>query len=56
MVWAHTFNVEEQEFCDDCGKELELRLIGKTQWVYFCTNCLKHNIKSKDAPKDEDRK
>jgi hypothetical protein len=45
MAWAHTFNVEHDERCEVCGDKLELRMIGKDDWVFYCRKCLRHEIK-----------
>lgn len=45
MVWTHTFNVEHDERCEDCGDRLELRMIGNENWIFYCRKCLKHEIK-----------
>ena len=56
MPWTHTYNVEYDEPCEECGGELELRMIGKEKWVYYCPTCLKHKIDEAKTPSDEERK
>ena len=56
-MWAHVFNVEHNEHCEDCGEKLEIRFIGLDTWIFYCKNCLRHSIKpALDIKNGEDRK
>jgi len=46
MDWAHTYNIEHAERCPDCGKKLDLRFVGKEDWIFYCHECTKHVITS----------
>ena len=56
MVWPHTYNVEHDEKCEVCGEKLELRFLGKEEWVFYCSHCLTHDIRPSWEVKEEDRR
>lgn len=50
--------IDRDEFCRICNEKLELRMIARERYIFYCHKCLQHYIietSKKGDGKNEDR-
>jgi len=50
----HRDTINHDERCETCGSLLDLRFIGEKDWVFYCSVCLKHDIRLSQDIQDGD--